>query len=186
MPDQDAIEVLTADHREVERVYAQIEQPTTLGRQREDLIRDLVRALSVHSFIEKEVLYPAIAGQVHDGEPRAAQAVEEHDRIESLLDKVDRFYAESPQMTAELDELMGQVRSHVEEEEAELFPAVRAALGQEELEELGRRLVAAKAKAPTHPHPHAPGSPGASRVAAAGARLVDKARDAVRSRLDKA
>jgi hypothetical protein len=78
--------------------------------------------------------------------------------------------------------LMAEVRHHVqeEEEEDELFPAVRGALSQEELNELGERMQRARALVPTRPHPNAPTSPAAKAVTGPPVALVDRIRDAVR------
>ncbi|MCS7477644.1 hypothetical protein ACFFQW_26625 [Umezawaea endophytica] len=44
-----------------------------------------------------------------------------------------------------------RVRHYVEEEEQEWFPEVRKALGRKRLQELGARMIAAKADAPRDP-----------------------------------
>jgi hypothetical protein len=52
-----------------------------------------------------------------------------------------------------------------------------------EREKLGQRLLAAKKRGPTRPHPHAPKKPRAAvKAGAAGAALLDQARDAVTDR----
>ena len=74
---------------------------------------------------------------------------------------------------------MADVRHHVKEEESELFPELRAAVGEEELRAMGGQLAAAKKMAPTHPHPNAPATPPGNIVAGAAAAVVDRARDTV-------
>jgi hemerythrin-like domain-containing protein len=51
--------------------------------------------------------------------------------------------------------------SHIEEEENDWFPKVRSALGRKELQEIGARLIEARAKAPRRPE-----QPGALKKAA--------------------
>jgi len=75
---------------------------------------------------------------------------------------------------------MGNVRHHVEEEETELFPKLRASITTAELQEMGGALASAKKLAPTHPHPNAPDTPPGNVAAGAAAAVIDKARDALK------
>jgi len=81
--------------------------------------------------------------------------------------------------------LIESVRRHVKEEEKELFPAVSKGCSRAYLDELGESLAKAKQSAPTHPHPRSPDEPPDNIVAATGAAMVDKARDAGRAVLRK-
>jgi hypothetical protein len=47
--------------------------------------------------------------------------------------------------------LIESVEHHIEEEEDEWLPKVRAALGRKQLSDLGERMLAAKQKAPRSP-----------------------------------
>jgi hypothetical protein len=47
--------------------------------------------------------------------------------------------------------LIENVTHHIEEEEEEWFPQVRAGLGRKQLQELGEQLLEAKKKAPRSP-----------------------------------
>lgn len=78
------------------------------------------------------------------------------------------------------EKLMGEVRHHVEDEENELFPKLRSALGEARLMEMASELNEAKKRAPTRPHPHAPDTPPGNVAAGPIAAVMDKARDAVR------
>jgi len=75
--------------------------------------------------------------------------------------------------------LMENVRHHVEEEEQEFFPKVRAELDRNALAELGRAMETAKEMAPSHPHPRSPDTPPGNLAAAAGAGMVDRIGDTV-------
>ena len=48
-------------------------------------------------------------------------------------------------------QLIRDVRHHVQEEEGEMYPKLRMALGQERLTTLGARMQEAKKAAPTRP-----------------------------------
>jgi hypothetical protein len=71
------------------------------------------------------------------------------------------------------------VTDHAASEEAEEFPAVQAAETGEHLQELGRKLLAAEKRVPTHAHPVAAENPAAQRVAGSFAAMLDRTKDAV-------
>jgi hemerythrin superfamily protein len=172
-----AIELLTTDHAAVEQMFRQIETVPE-GDARSELVAGVIRELSVHAAIEEQVLYPAMRKALPDGDHLVQEAIEEHQQVKETLAAVER--AGSPtERDPHLVSLIGNVRHHVEEEETELFPKLRASITTVELQEMGAKLAAAKRLAPTHPHPHAPNTPPANLVAGVAAAAMDKARDAL-------
>ena len=175
---QDAIQLLTADHAEAEQIFRQIEA-LPVGEPRDRLIADVVRELSVHAAIEEQVLYPAMRKALPDGDTLVHEAIEEHQQVKDILAAIEN--ADTPAEHAPLlVQLIGNVRHHVEEEETELFPKLRASVGSDELRDMGSKLASAKKLAPTHPHPHAPNTPPGNVVGGVAAAMIDKARDALR------
>jgi hemerythrin superfamily protein len=150
----DAITLLTDDHRTVTDLFAQAEA----SPHSPDVINAIVRELSIHDAIEKELLYPAIRTYVNAGKEAADRSIDEHDRIAQALLVLDKAADGSDTQAAALGTLMTMVRAHVNEEETEIFPALRTAVSRTRLEELGQALATAKLIAPTRPHPHAPSS----------------------------
>jgi len=173
----DAIQLLTADHTDVEQLFLQIESGTE-GATRDDLIANVVRELSIHSAIEEQVLYPAMRKALPDGETLVQEAIDEHQEVKETLAAIER--ADSPSARDPLlESLIADVRHHVEEEETELFPKLRASVATQELQDMGTKLAAAKKVAPTHPHPKAPNTPPGNIVGGAAAAVMDRARDAL-------
>ena len=82
--------------------------------------------------------------------------------------------------TAKMTVLMESVRHHVEEEEGEMFPEVRKALGRKRLGKIGDQMESLKAIAPTRPHPKAPDEPPANLIANTGAGAVDQVRSSAK------
>ena len=176
--EQDAIELLTSDHAEVEQMFVQIEAAPE-GETRDRLVQGVIRELSVHAAIEEQILYPAMRRALPNGDALVEEAIEEHQQVKDTLAAIER--ADNPtERDPLLVQLIGNVRHHVEEEENELFPQLRASIDQEQLRTMGSELAAAKKMAPTHPHPHAPNTPPGNVVGGAAAALIDKARDALR------
>ena len=174
----DAIQLLTTDHAEVEQMFRQLESLPE-GDSRSALVGDVVRELSVHAAIEEQVLYPAMRKALPDGDHLVQEAIEEHQQVKETLAAVES--ADSPaERDPHLVSLIGNVRHHVEEEETELFPKLRASITTAELQEMGGALASAKRLAPTHPHPNAPNTPPGNVVGGLAAAMIDKARDALK------
>ena len=173
-----AVHLLLQDHREVEQLFSQIEASGGAGP--DEAVQEVVRELSVHAAIEEQVLYPAVREKVPGGDELADHAIEEHQAVKELLAQIDGSDGDAAERRSLLARLMREVRSHVEEEEAELFPQLQAAFGPQEQQEMGQAMAEAKKMAPTRPHPNAPSTPPGNVVAGAAAAVVDKARDALR------
>jgi hypothetical protein len=73
------------------------------------------------------------------------------------------------------------VLEHASAEEASTFPLLQQMEDAESRLALGGRYEHAKARAPSHPHPHAPHTPPANAILDSVAYFFDKARDAVRN-----
>lgn len=177
----DAVAMLLADHREMERLYAQFEQtPPDEEDRRQALANDLIRELSVHAIVEEMYLYPLTAEAVANGEQLAEHSLDEHQEIKDRLADLDDMRASDSDYGRQLEAVMSAVTHHVEEEEGELFPALRRAVAPERLVQAGERMRRAKTVAPTRPHPAAPNTPPGNKILGAFAAIVDKIRDSAR------
>ena len=133
----DAIVKLRADHKAVEKLFKRFEKDD-LG-----VVPEICAALSLHAAIEEQVFYPAVRSEV-DGElDDVLEAVEEHRLVKGLVSELDGMSGDEETYRAKATVLMELVRHHVEEEETEMFPRVRAVLGRRRLQEIGADLAAA-------------------------------------------
>ena len=114
----DGFEMLSEDHREVERLF------DTYRHDPEDSIaRDICSRLSVHTRVEEAALYPALRRYVDGGDDLADVAEQEHAVAKSIIARVD---GSSPEQLFDLmTELRSEVEHHVESEESHLFPEMR-------------------------------------------------------------
>ena len=185
MADRDVIEILTADHREVGQLFAQIEacshaSDDTVRERRADLVDQVIIELIRHSVAEETEVYPALAERVSTGE--ADRARHEHAEAEETMKQIDRMSPDDPGYEEALGTLMRDVRQHVQEEESDYLPHLRTAFSAEELQEMGRKVERVKAVAPTRPHPAAPDTPPANKLLGPAAGLLDRMRDAISGR----
>jgi hemerythrin superfamily protein len=178
---QDVIDVLTHDHREVEELFEQIEQATDPGQRREltdQVITELVR----HSVAEEQYLYPAAREHIPDGDAIVDGEIADHNEVEEALKALEGIDADDPDFMRTFRRMSEDVKEHVQEEEDELFPLLREHASAQELRDLGEKVQRAKKVAPTRPHPSSPDTPPLNKILGPGVGLVDRARDTLMGR----
>jgi len=176
----DAITLLKQDHKTVAKLFKEFEKTKQPARQRK-LAKQIVAELSVHAAIEEMVFYPAVRERVPKTADTVLESLEEHHIVKWVLSELEDMKPDHERFKAKMTVLIENVRHHVKEEESELFPNVRKALGRRELAELGTALERAKKVAPTRPHPRGPDTPPANLVVGPTAGVVDKAAATVKA-----
>jgi hemerythrin-like domain-containing protein len=148
----DAIVLLKADHKEIRRLFRAFQ---TAGehatKTKGDLVKKIIELLTVHTYIENEVMYPEVRRLLPDLEDDVLESYEEHHVADILCMELFGLPPDAERFDAKTTVLIENVTHHIEEEEDDWFPQVRAGLGRKQLQELGERLLAAKAKAPRSP-----------------------------------
>jgi hemerythrin superfamily protein len=177
---QDVIDILTQDHREVEVMFGELEALMQAGRgtddaRRKDLVDQVTIELVRHSVAEEVAVYPKVKEKVSEEE--AERAKREHAEAEETMKRLENLKADDAAFDEELKKLMNEIRQHVAEEEGEMFPRMREILTPDELIDLGKRVEAIKKMAPTRPHPSVPNEPGPRLAAGPVAGLFDRLRD---------
>ena len=145
MPARDALTVLEADHRNVDRLFSEFQQ---LGDAVEDarqaLARKIVEELLTHTRIEEQVFYPRVRELGGESRDEVLEAVEEHHLIKALVIELNQLTPKDERFDAKMQVLQEQVEHHVHEEETEMFPRVRRAFDPATLERLGEELESAR------------------------------------------
>lgn len=178
----DVIAELTTDHREVDELFGKIEALAPGDKQRKVYAEQAVIELVRHSVAEEAYLYPAVREFLPDGDRIADKEIEDHATAERTMKELEAVDADEPEFDRLIGELMTEIRSHVRDEEDNLFPQLRGAASQDELMKLGDKVRQAKKTAPTRPHPSAPDTPPGNKLLAPGAGMVDRVRDALTGR----
>ncbi|MDQ1050750.1 hemerythrin domain-containing protein [Streptomyces sp. V4I2] len=176
------IDELVTDHREVEDIFGRIEALPSGDKDRKVYAEQATMELVRHSVAEEEYLYPAVREHLVNGNTMADKEIEDHSRAEQIMKDLEGCAAEDPEFDRLVGMLMTEIRSHIADEEQNLFPQLRAACPPEALDGLGDKVRMAKKMAPTRPHPSAPDTPPANKLLAPGAGLVDRLRDVLTGR----
>jgi hemerythrin superfamily protein len=182
----DALQLLKSQHDEVERAFAEYESLGAGSEERQkELARSVIKHLSIHAAIEEQAFYPTVREAMPELDQEIQHDLEEHRRAKEELAELDGSEPGSKRFDELFRSVTADIRHHVQEEENDLFPKVRQGISEQELADLGNAMQQLQSAAPTRPHPRAPDQPPANVIAGPGAALVDRIRDAIRSRLGK-
>ncbi|HKO88450.1 MAG TPA: hemerythrin domain-containing protein [Burkholderiales bacterium] len=143
---QDAIDLLIADHQRVAKLFKEFDKLKNGGAEEELalVVESACAELKLHSLLELEIFYPAVRSRA-DGAllEQLQEADVEHDTVEGLIDKITALEPEDPMYKAHFSVLAEYVEHHVKEEEKQMFPLVRK-LKDLDLGELGDEMQARK------------------------------------------
>jgi len=141
----DALELLKQDHEKVKELFEEAEESED-QKEKSRIFSEIQAELETHARIEETVFYPAME-QHEELKDMVLESIEEHRQIKTLLKEIDGLKADSEKFEPKLKVLMENVEHHAEEEEeGKMFPKVREICSQEDLDNLGEELEAAKNK----------------------------------------
>ncbi len=125
---QDAITLLTADHKAVTALFKQFEE----AKESEDdetcaaLVQQICSELTVHATVEEEVFYPAVQAAIDDDD-LMDEAEVEHAGAKDLIAQLEEMEPGDPLYAAKVTVLSEYIKHHVGEEEGDMFKKARKA-----------------------------------------------------------
>jgi hemerythrin superfamily protein len=151
---EDALELLTADHHRIARLFAEFAALKADGSEeaKSTLVARICRELIVHTAIEEEIFYPAVRTKIDDDD-LMDEAFVEHAAAKELIAQLQGADPDAAFYDARVTVLGEQIEHHVEEEEGSLFPQAKAS--GIDLLSLGSTLVKRKAELSSNAAPSA-------------------------------
>jgi len=140
------IDVLTREHRLVDKLMAKIEENLE-GESFDEVpqLFDVLKTkLTAHARGEEMRVYPAFREMNDEIKDMIGEANEEHALVHDKLAELSSLGAEDEEFKAKFTVLKDLVQHHVEEEEGELFTAVRKAADEEQLVAITAEYMEAK------------------------------------------
>lgn len=134
-----AIDLLESQHREVAKLFKQIEK-TTSGEEKIRLFEEIADKLAIHAAIEEHHFYPAVKAK--RTEDILLEAVEEHLVIKRTIADLLQLEVGDEHFDPKITVLKEEVEHHVGEEEKDLFPKVKKLLSKQELDALEQEMIA--------------------------------------------
>ena len=136
----DAIKLLTADHKEVKALfqeYDKLVEADAGDEEKQTLAEEICLKLTVHATAEEELFYPAAREVLGEDEDLVDEADVEHASAKDLIAQIQGSSPADDLYDAKVKVLGEYIDHHVKEEEGEMFPKVKkagldtAALGAE-------------------------------------------------------
>jgi hemerythrin superfamily protein len=137
-----ALELLKKDHDKVENMFTQVEQGVTAAKGK-TLFKNIYHELAVHTIIEEQVFYPALAGNPQF-KALLKDAFSEHAQVKQQLGTIAYLEPASDEWNKMMGEVWKELKHHINDEEEKLFPKVREVMSEKELKALGAELKEAK------------------------------------------
>jgi hemerythrin-like domain-containing protein len=135
----DALELLMRDHATVRDEAERFEKGDDDAKAA--AAADIVALLKVHTTIEEEIFYPAVRAEASEAEDLVLEGIEEHHVAKQLIDEIEGLKPSDEMWEPKVTVLIESVEHHVSEEEDEMFPKVRKALGADRLADIGGRMT---------------------------------------------
>jgi len=148
----DAIVLLKNDHKDIRKLFRDFQKAGDQAFvEKGKLVNRMIELLTVHTYIENEVMYPRVRELLPELEDDVLESYEEHHVADVLVVELSAMKPQDERFTAKTTVLIENVDHHIDEEEKDWFPKVREGLGRKVLQDLGADMLAAKKKAPKRP-----------------------------------
>ena len=148
----DAIVMLKEDHKEVKKLFRKFQQAgEDATEEKGRIVTGILEALTVHTYLENEVMYPEVRRLLPDLDQDVLESYEEHHVADVLCAELAAMRPEDEHFDAKTTVLIENVTHHIEEEEQDWFPKVRAGIGRRQLQDLGERMARLRPQAPRTP-----------------------------------
>ena len=148
----DAIVLLKEDHKRVRQLFREFQRAGENAKAKKAGIVDrIIEELTVHTYLENEVMYPAVRKALPDLEDDVLESYEEHHVADVLVMELSVLTPDDERFDAKTTVLIESVSHHIEEEERDWFPKVRAGMGRKDLQELGAAMLRIREDAPRRP-----------------------------------
>ena len=141
-----AITLLLADHKKMKALVKKLSATTEKSAaKRKELFMTIQREAKLHEKMEEKFLYPRLR-ELKTSRPNALEHSEEVAVMEHMIAKMIKGPFNKEEWTAKMVVFKELNDHHIKEEEEQKFKEARRLLSTEELEEIGEKMLAFKAK----------------------------------------
>ena len=138
----DILTLIEADHRKVEDLFSEIQQAKG-DKKQQDIFKQIYKELTLHAQAEELVFYPAMR-EYEQTSALIEEAEEEHNTVKILLEEMLSIEPSDEKFQTKMRYLLDNVAHHVEEEESEVFDAVRKCMDGSQIQDLGQEFQKVK------------------------------------------
>jgi len=134
-------ELLLMDHTKADILFREIlnaQDPQKI----QEYFGQLYKDIKVHGTAEEQVLYPAIRPYYE----HTQEIFDQTDEVMDMLDEIKPLDPASSEFKAEIEQLRTAVRTHINQEENDIFPKLRDNFSHEQLLQMATEFKTAKSK----------------------------------------
>jgi hemerythrin-like domain-containing protein len=124
-------ETLKADHDKHRDLLKKLAETSGDSETRRKLWETFFYDVGGHAAAEEETFYGPMI-KTENGQPKARHSVAEHHELDELMQKLNETDMSSPGWMAHFKTLRHDYEHHIDEEEDEIFPAAKKAIGKDE------------------------------------------------------
>jgi hemerythrin superfamily protein len=135
----DAIDLLELQHERVDQLLGQLTSRSLSDPLKREYVAQVADLLALHASLEELHFYPAVKDASTEAILR--ESLEEHLAAKRILADLLLLVPQDGKFDAKLELLAEEVRHHVKDERAQLFPLVRQLLDPDQLEALGQLMT---------------------------------------------
>lgn len=137
-------DMLEKDHRKVESLMEKLAKTGSRAKAaRERLLAELKTELTLHMKFEEKSVYPKFEELENDDE-LIQHSMEEHEQVRTMLKALDNADMDHEEWQDQLEELRLAIQDHVQEEENEMFPAMREGIEERAADKLAQQYAKQK------------------------------------------
>ena len=152
MPSTDAIVLLKDEHKLIKKTFRDFEKAGDKAyAAKGKLVDRMIELLTVHTYIENEVMYPRVRELLPEVEDDVLESYEEHHVADVLVMELAAMKPDDERFTAKTTVLIENVEHHIEEEERSGSRRCVRASAASSSRSSGADMVEARKKAPTKP-----------------------------------
>lgn len=146
----DVTSLLHDDHQKVRNLFFDFEKAED-DLEKENLVKQILTELFIHSKVEEEIVYPAVKDKGEDAEDIIDEAENEHRVVKFMMAELSKMSAEDEQFEAKVTVLCELVNHHIKEEEKEMFKKLRES--DADLNSLAQEVLTRKDELTAQPLP---------------------------------
>jgi hemerythrin len=147
----DGTNLLLQDHLQLFSLYNKKFLSAQSPEQKKQIWTTISNEICSHFAVIRVVICPLVAEFMEGGDDLVLQTKTEHENIERMLQKMSYMDASDAEFGKMADQVMRELKKHVEREEPSLIPVIREKLEDQQLRLLYAALNDAKTIAPHTP-----------------------------------
>lgn len=141
-PGTDILSLIEVDHQEVKELFKQLETSKD-AKKIQKVFEQIYQEMALHAHAEETAFYPAMR-EFKETAKFLEDAEEEHNSVKILLEQMKSLKPKEAEFETKFTHLKESMLHHIEEEENEIFSAVRDCMEEEQLQKLGEEFQEAK------------------------------------------